>query len=122
MEKMNREETRMYESVVILRPSLGDPEIQQFSDAYIARLEQGGSAMIKVAKWGKRKLAYEVKGERKGIYLCFSFRGKGTVIQPLENANRIHDMILKSMTIRIEKIPHSTALGDEVEERESAVV
>ena len=119
---MNREETRMYESVVILRPSLGDPEIQQFSDAYTARLEQGGSTIIKVDKWGKRKLAYEVKGERKGVYLCFSFRGKGAVIQPLQSANRIHDMILKSMTLRIEKTSHDTAPGSEVEEPTSVVV
>ncbi len=119
---MNQEETRMYESVVILRPSLGDPEIQQFTDAYTTRLEQGGSAIVKVDNWGKRKLAYEVKGQRKGTYLCFSFRGKGTVIQPLENANRIDDMILKSMTIRLEKTSHDTAPGSEVEEPTSVVV
>ena len=119
---MEREETRMYESVVILRPSLGDPEIQQFTDGYIARLEQGGSTMIKVDNWGKRKLAYEVKGERKGIYLCVSFRGKGAVIRPLENSNRIDDMILKSMTIRLENTSNDTASDSEVEERESVVV
>ena len=66
---MNREEMRMYESVVILRLSLGDSEIQQFTDTYTARLEQGGSEIIKVDNWGKRKLAYELKGERKGTYL-----------------------------------------------------
>jgi small subunit ribosomal protein S6 len=119
---MNREETRMYESVVILRSSLGEPEIQQFTDTYTNRLEQGGSEIIKVDNWGKRKLAYEVKGERKGTYLCFSFCGKGAVIQPLENANRIDDMILKSMTIRLEKTTNNTASDSEVEEQKSVVV
>ena len=119
---MNREDTRMYESVVILRPSSGDPEIQQFTDTYNSRLEQGGATMISVNNWGKRKLAFEVKGERKGIYLCFSFSGRGTIIQTLETANRIDEMILKSMTIRIAKAPNAPVPGDEVEERESAVV
>ena len=119
---MNREEMRMYESVVILRLSLGDSEIQQFTDTYTARLEQGGSEIIKVDNWGKRKLAYELKGERKGTYLCFSFYGKGTAIQPLENANRIDDMILKSMTIRLEKPANDTPTDGEAEEQKSAVV
>ena len=119
---MDREDTRMYESVLILKPSLGEPDIQQFTDAYTARLEQGGSTIIKVDNWGKRKLAYEVKGERKGTYLCVSFRGKGTVIRPLENANRIDDLILKSMTIRIKKAPIDAEADNEEKERESAVV
>lgn len=123
---MNQEEIRMYESVVILRPSLGDQEIQQFTDAYTTRLEQGGSTIVKVDNWGKRKLAYEVKGARKGTYLCFSFRGQGTVIQPLENANRIDDTILKSMTIRLVKTSSdtegTTEATNEVEEPTSVVV
>ncbi|MBQ27351.1 MAG: 30S ribosomal protein S6 [Nitrospiraceae bacterium] len=119
---MNQEEIRMYELVVILRHSLGDPEIQQFIDDYTVRIEQSGSIVIKVDNWGKRKLAYEIKGERKGTYLCFNFQGKGAVIQPLENANRINDVILKSMIIRVEKIASDTVAGNEVEERESAVV
>ncbi len=119
---MNQDEMRIYESVVILRSSLGDPEIQQFTDTYTARLEKGGSEIIKVDNWGKRKLAYEVKGERKGTYLCFLFSGKGTLIQPLENENRINDIILKSMTIRLEKSSIATAADSEVEEEKSAVV
>ena len=119
---MEREDIRIYESVVIVRPSFGEPEIQQFSEAYTARLEQGGSVIIKVENWGKRKLAYEVKGERKGTYFCFTFSGTGNVIRPLENANRIDDSILKSMTLRIKKAPDVPEAVDEVEEPESAVV
>jgi small subunit ribosomal protein S6 len=119
---MNQDETRIYESVVILKSSLGDPEIQEFTDTYTSRLEQDGGKIIKVDNWGKRKLSYEVKGERKGTYLCFTFSGKGSVIQPLENANRINDVILKSMTIRLEKPPNDTATDSEVEEQKSAVV
>ena len=119
---MNREDTRMYESVVILRPSSSDPEIQKFIDTYTSRLEQDGASMIKVNNWGKRKLAFEVKGERKGIYLCFTFAGRGAIIQTLENINRIDEMILKSMTIRVAKTSNASVLGGEAEEPKSAVV
>ena len=119
---MNREETRIYESVVILRPSLGDPEIQQFAHAYTVRLEHGGSTSIKMDNWGKQKLAYKVKGERKGTYLCFMFQGTGAVIQPLESANRIDDLILKSMTIRVENPSKNTEVVNGAGDSESAVV
>lgn len=119
---MDREDTRIYESVVIVRPSLSDPDIHQFTEAYTARLEQGGGVILKVDNWGKRKLAYEVKGERKGVYFCFTFSGPGKVIRPLENANRIDDTILKSMTIRIKNAPEKPEAVEAVEEPESAVV
>ena len=112
---MNQEETRTYESIIILRPSLNDMEIQQFTDVYVARLEQSGGTMVTADNWGKRKLAYEVKGERKGTYIRFGFCGKGTIVRSLENANRIDDMILKSMTVRVRNTPDNTEPRNEVE-------
>ncbi len=96
---------RAYESVVILRSSLGEQDIQQFIDSYTVRIQQGGNTLLKTDNWGKRKLAYEVKGERKGTYLCFRFQGFGATIRPIENANRIDDTILKSMTLRLINTP-----------------
>ncbi len=97
------QEVRTYEAVVILRHSLSDLEVEEFISSYTARIEQEGSTLIKLDNWGKRKLAYEIKSERKGIYLCFTFSGKGDLVRTLEDANRINDVILKYMTIRLEK-------------------
>ena len=122
MYKMSHDEMRTYESVVILRTSVAEADLEKFISDYTARIEQGGSVLIKVDNWGKRKLAYEVKGERKATYLCFSFRGLGAVVQPLEAANRIDDSILKSMTIRIDEVLEQAAEDNISEEPESAVV
>ena len=40
-------------------------------------IEAGGGTLLKLDNWGKRKLAYEVKKQLKGIYLFFSYLGTG---------------------------------------------
>ena len=55
---------RFYECLFIVHPSVPEEEIDQISSVVKETIESGGGELIKTDKWGKRKLAYEVKKER----------------------------------------------------------
>ena len=66
---------RSYEALFIAQPDL-EPEqsaavVVKFSDL----ITNNGGELIKADQWGKRRLAYEVKDFREGIFMLFQFKG-----------------------------------------------
>jgi small subunit ribosomal protein S6 len=66
---------REYETIYILRPDSTNDVIAQVNGKVRGLIETGGGTLLKVDNWGKRKLAYEVKKQLKGIYLFFAYLG-----------------------------------------------
>lgn len=91
---------RRYETIAITRADYPDEEIQNIIDRYKSVIEGQKGLVVKIEKWGKRKLAYEIKKVSKGFYLLFDFAGQADVVDELERNFRIDDRILKFMTVK----------------------
>lgn len=91
-----------YESITILKPTLTDEEVAAVIEKIKVIIEEAGGEIVSSDNWGKRKLAYEVKKERRGIYIVQHFKAKGSTIIALEQYYRFSESIIKYMTIRIE--------------------
>ncbi|MCX5840503.1 MAG: 30S ribosomal protein S6, partial [Deltaproteobacteria bacterium] len=59
--------------------------------------------VIKVEKWGKRKMAYEIKKQIRGFYVLMDLVSDNAVITELERNFKIDEKILKFMTIKKEE-------------------
>ena len=92
-----------YESIFILRPTLSDEDVAKTMEKLKALAEKGGCAEMKVHNWGKRKLAYHIKKEKRGTYIIFQFMGNGKAITDLERSYAVEDSILKYITVRVPK-------------------
>ncbi|MBI3611265.1 MAG: 30S ribosomal protein S6 [Nitrospirae bacterium] len=92
-----------YESIFIIRPSVTDEEATKVVEKVKGVVEKNGGAVLQTENWGKRKLAYEVEREKKGIYVIFRFKGDGKVINDLEHNYRIEDAIIKFLTVKAAK-------------------
>jgi small subunit ribosomal protein S6 len=57
---------------------------------------------MKVDNWGKRRLAYEVSKERKGIYLYWLYLGNPGVVEEIERNLRMLDGVLRYLTVRVD--------------------
>ena len=68
-------------------------------------MEKAGGTIEHLENWGKKKLAYEVKQEKKGVYVQLHFRGNGTAVTELERLFRLEDVILKFLTVKLEAQP-----------------
>jgi len=93
----------IYESLFIIRPSLNDEETSSLFDKMKGVVEKNGATLMKAENWGRKKLAYEIKRERKGTFVYLYFKGPGQVVGELERSYRLEDSIIKFLTVRLEK-------------------
>ena len=101
-----------YESMVIVRSTLSEEEINAALGKIREMIEKTGGTVLQSENWGKRRLAYEIKGEKKGAYLLFRFRTDGKLISQLEHQYRLDESILKFITVRLEgPLPTTPAPG-----------
>jgi small subunit ribosomal protein S6 len=90
---------RTYEATFILSPTLDDGGVE----AQIAKIEEMIGREQGVAKawdkWGKRRLAYEIKDQSDGYYAFLEFEAEPQAITPLQAAFRLDESILRHMII-----------------------
>jgi small subunit ribosomal protein S6 len=101
---------QLYESIFIVRPSLSDEDTSKLIDKLKGVVEKSGT-VLKLENWGKKKLAYEVKRERKGTFVYLNFQSKGDLISELERSYRLEDSVIKFLTVRMEQqsVPATTS-------------
>lgn len=91
-----------YESIFILKSTLNDEDVQKTINKLEGIVKQGGE-LIATENWGKKRLAYEVMKEKKGIYVLLRFRGKGELITEIERNYRFDDNVIKFLTVKLNK-------------------
>ncbi len=94
--------TTVYETMYILRPDLGDEQVEQAVNKYQNLLREQGGENIQIQNRGKRRLAYEIKRHRDGIYIQLNYTAPATAINPLERAMRISEEVIRYLTIKQE--------------------
>ena len=93
----------LYESIFIVRPSLSDEDTEKVLGKMKGVLEKSGATLVKLENWGRKKLAYEVKRERKGTFVYLNFESSGNAVGDLERSYRFEDSIIKFMTVKQEE-------------------
>lgn len=96
---------RVYELGFIMKPDLSEQDAQAAIDAVTQSLTAGGATIDKVDDWGKRKLAYRVRGFWNGhyIFIQYSAEDSRSLTGEVERRLRVADSIIKFMTIRIDE-------------------
>ena len=90
-----------YESVVIINPSVEEEKVKELSQKFTDIINNDGK-VEKVEELGKKKLAYEVKKNKEGYYVVYTFEAKPELIAELERNYRITDEIIKFIVVRRE--------------------
>ncbi len=96
---------RVYELGFILKPDLPEQDAQASVDAVKLALTNGGATIDNVEDWGKRRLAYRVRGFWNGhyVFIRYSAGESSTLNREVERRLRVSDEIIKYMTIRIDE-------------------
>jgi small subunit ribosomal protein S6 len=94
--------TTIYETMYILRPDLGEEQVEQAVTKYQNLLREQGAEDIQIQNRGKRRLAYEIKKHRDGIYIQFNYIAPATVVAPLERAMRLSEEVIRYLTVKQE--------------------
>ena len=62
-------------------------------------LKKGGASVVSTDRWGERKLAYEIKRKRRGLYFLIHFEAPGTAVAEIRRACKISEFVLREMIV-----------------------
>lgn len=92
-----------YEVIVIYEPALTEDGVEAEISTFREVAAKKGGEVLEVQKWGKKRLAYEVKKRREGQYILMKVGGTGEVVADIERHFRITEAILKGVVVRAEE-------------------
>ncbi|KAB2951829.1 30S ribosomal protein S6 [Heliorestis acidaminivorans] len=94
---------RNYEAMILVRPNLEEEAFLAVVDKFTNLITQEGGEIVKVDKWGKRRLQYEINKIKEAFYVLVYFKGEPAVAQELERVMKISDDIVRFLVIRNEE-------------------
>jgi len=92
---------REYETIFILKPDVSNDVIGATNTKIRGVLEAGGGTLLKIENWGRRKLAYEVKKQLKGIYIFFRYLGNAGLVEEIERNLHLTDSVIRQYSVKI---------------------
>lgn len=106
---------RRYELMLVLRPDVADDRAQAVIDRTTRQVSAGGGQIVKVAPWGRRRLAYQIDRYREGSYHIILFESPADGIVEVERGLLITEEVLRHLVTRVER-PVKAAHRDEAGE------
>lgn len=88
-----------YETIMLLSSKVDDDARKEVYENIKNYLNENGT-IIKTEELGKRKMAYEVRGESEAYYYVIEFDSNSECVYELERQYRITDEVIKFMTIK----------------------
>ena len=119
-----------YEAMFLFDPTFGSTF--ENCEAEIQRLLERAEAQIDfLRRWDERRLAYRIKGRKRGVYVLVYFKANGEKIVPLERDAQLSENILRLLVLRADGITPElmekgaslrTATADDEDTRSGPVV
>ena len=94
---------RRYELMLVFSPEAPDERISAIIDRTTRQITADGGQIIKVAPWGRRRLAYQIDRHREGSYHIVVFEAPAEAIAELERSLQITEDVLRYLVTRAVK-------------------
>ena len=94
---------RMYETIYIVQPDLGDEEIKALSTKVQDIVANMNGDFKRLEDWGTRKLAYAINKNPRGRYFYLRFDGDSALIAELERRLRLDDKVIRYQSVKLEQ-------------------
>ena len=92
----------VYEGMFILDQGKYSRDPAAVAQQIAALVEQASGTMLAARLWDERKLAYPIKGHKKGVYWLTYFRMPGGNLTTLERQCEITDDIVRKLILKVE--------------------
>jgi len=67
-------------------------------------LARSEAEIVSLVKWDERRLAYDIKGNKRGIYLLAYFKAPAANLARIERDCNLSEQLLRSMVLRAEHV------------------
>ncbi len=91
-----------YEAMFLVDPVKHGEDAAGTEKVVSALLEKHGAKVTRFEKWDDRKLAYDIKGHKRGIYLLALFEMPGANLNALRGDCELNETILRQLILRLD--------------------
>ena len=113
--KKKVKDLKNYEMMVVLKPLLPDDVRKEVHKNFVDLLTELGGELVDIDVWGKRYLAYNIKGHDEGYYIVYNFKAPATAIAELRRKIELVQEILRYMIVEAE---HPEEIGNKIKKKE----
>src|SRR4051812_4130627 len=92
---------REYETIYILRPDIDADGAEKIGSRIAEVVGREAGRLTKVEAWGRRRLAYDIGKQRRGVYIYLKYLGGGKVVAEVERNLRLSDAVIKYQTVLV---------------------
>jgi small subunit ribosomal protein S6 len=93
-----------YEMMVALKPLLPDDLRKELHKEFVDMVQDDGGEVLDVDVWGKRYLAYKIKGHNEGYYIIYNFKVSPDRVAEIRRQMQLKQEILRFMIVEIENV------------------
>ena len=90
---------RMYETIYIIQPEAAEDQVETIIQEVESLLAEDGGSVVRKDVWGKRRLAYQVKGFQEGIYVLMRFECGPTFPRKLEDFYKLNESVIRYLVV-----------------------
>lgn len=108
-----------YEIAVLYHPDL-EVDLTKAEDRVKKIVADNGGKVAGADNWGKRKLAYKIKGNEHAVYVFYTVELPGEAVQKVENTLNITDEVIRFLITRLDLKAIAKAEAAKAEKAEQA--
>ena len=91
-----------YECLFLIDPTKASTDMDGIKGQLHGTLEKYGAQIVASRKWDDRKLAYPIKGHKKGVYHLTFFKADSKKMSEIDHDFRLNESILRHMISAID--------------------
>jgi len=110
---------RQYELIYIAPPDSSEEVMADLHQLVAETVERFSGTIERTEAWGRRRLAYEIKRHREGVYVLEVINGPADLMTELERRLRVSEHVIRHMVVRVDE---ELAAADRARTRRKAAV
>ena len=92
---------REYETIYILKADIDADSAEKIGTRLAEVVGREAGRLTRVESWGRRRLAYDIGKQRRGVYMYLKYLGGGKVVSEIERNLRLSDSVIKYQTVLV---------------------
>lgn len=98
----------MYEAMFLLSQATA-AELGSAIEHIKEVLARGHAEIVAMKKWDDRRLAYEIQGQKRGVYILIYFKAPGVDVAHIERDCNLSEKIMRAMILRADNMTEEEA-------------
>jgi small subunit ribosomal protein S6 len=94
----------LYEHVFLARQDVSAQQVEDMTTQFKGVIEGLGGKVTKTESWGVKSLSFRINKNRKAHFTLLNVDGPAGALTEVERQERIHEDVLRFMTIRVDEL------------------